>query len=157
MRNRKIQIPSPFCFSTNLAVQVSDINYGGHVGNERYLLFAQETRMRFLESIGCSELHFGPFGLALTEAHVEYFHELFHGNSIKVSIAIGTPSRASFDCFYSITVLLNDHAVESAIIKTSMVCFDYKMRKVRSIPDDLRAILEDCANGKIPSAIPNIP
>ena len=94
MRNRKISIPAPFCFQTSLTVQVSDINYGGHVGNERYLLFAQETRMRFLSTIGCSEQHFGPFGLVLTEAHVEFFHELFHGNTIRISLAIGNPSFA---------------------------------------------------------------
>lgn len=148
MRNRKITIPSPFCFHTALNIQVSDINYGGHVGNERYLLFAQETRMRFLATIGCSEMHFGPFGLALTEAHVEYFHELFHGDSIRISLAVGEPSRASFDCFYLIKVLKDDVEIESATIKTSMVCFDYKERKVRSIPDELRKILSACAEQK---------
>ena len=148
MRNKKISIPSPFCFQTEMTVQVSDINYGGHVGNERYLLFAQETRMRFLATIGCSEMHFGPFGLALTEAHVEYFHELFHGNTIRISLAIGTLSRASFDCFYLIKLLKNDEEIEVATIKTSMVCFDYKERKVRSIPDEFRKILEHCAEQK---------
>lgn len=101
--------------------------------------------MRFLETIGCSEMHFGPFGLALTEAHVEYFHELFHGDIIRISLAIGAPSRASFDCFYQIKVLKDEVEIESATIKTSMVCFDYKERKVRSIPDDLKKILEQCA------------
>lgn len=148
MRNRKISIPSPFCFSTFFSVQVSDINYGGHVGNERHLLFAQETRIRFLQTIGCSEVHFGPFGLAVTEAHVEYFHELFHGNDIKVFLAIDTPSRASFDCFYSIKLMKNNEEIEVAAIKTSMVCFDYNARKVRSIPEDLKAILAKCAEGK---------
>lgn len=113
--------------------------------------------MRFLETIGCSELHFGPFGLALTEAHVEYFHELFHGNSIKISLAIGIPSRASFDCFYAINFLGGNIEIESAIIKTSMVCFDYKTRKVKSIPDDLRAVLEECAKGNNTLSVPNVP
>ena len=148
MRNRNITIPSPFCFETALTVQVSDINYGGHVGNERYLLFAQETRMRFLSTIGCSEVHFGPFGLVLTEAHVEYFHELFHGNTIRISLSIGTLSRASFDCFYLIKLLKIEEEIEVATIKTSMVCFDYKERKVKSIPDELKKILEQCAQQK---------
>ena len=113
--------------------------------------------MRFLETIGCSEMHFGPFGLALTEAHVEYFHELFHGNTIKISIAIGMPSRASFDCFYLIKVVKNDVEVEAATIKTSMVCFDYANRKVRSIPDDLRTVLEQLSAREMGSAVPDIP
>ena len=104
--------------------------------------------MRFLASIGCSEQYFGPFGLVLTEAHVEFFHELFHGNTIRVSLAIGTPSRASFDCFYLIKLIKDEGEIEVATIKTSMVCFDYKERKVRSIPDDLRKILQQCAEQK---------
>lgn len=60
-----------------MTVQIGDINYGGHAGNERYLLFAQETRLRFLETIGCSEMKFGDYGLVLAEATLEYFHELF--------------------------------------------------------------------------------
>jgi acyl-CoA thioesterase FadM len=43
-----------------------------------------------------------------------------------------------------IKLLKNDEEIEVAAIKTSMVCFDYKERKVRSIPDGLRKILEQC-------------
>ena len=134
MRNKKISIPSPFCFKTEMTVQVSDINYGGHVGNERYLLFAQETRMRFLATIGCSEMHFGPFGLALTEAHVEYFHELFHGNTIRISLAIGTLSRASFDCFYLIKLLKNEEEIEVPPSKQAWFVSTTKKEKSGQFP-----------------------
>lgn len=140
MRTKKI-IAGPTCFETTLTIQVGDINYGNHVGNERYLLFAQETRIRFLQSIGCTEAKFGAFGLVLTEAHVEYFHELFHGDEIIVKLSVSAPSRASFDCFYEINTMRPSGIVCAAMIKTAMVCFDYTERKVRSIPDDLREIL----------------
>jgi acyl-CoA thioesterase FadM len=41
-----------------------------------------------------------------------------------------------------------DGEIEVATIKTSMVCFDYKERKVRSIPDELRKILVQCTEQK---------
>ncbi|MEY2836074.1 MAG: hypothetical protein RLZZ557_1736 [Bacteroidota bacterium] len=141
MRNRKIIPPEKICFMTTMDVQVGDINYGGHVGNERYLLFAQETRLRFLASIGQSEMHFGAYGLVLTESHVEYFHELFRGDKLTVALSITAPTRAGFDCYYAISTHRETGIVTAAVVKTSMVCFDYSARKVRSIPDDLSALL----------------
>lgn len=142
MRESKYIPSNPYLFNTEITVQVSDINYGGHVGNERYLLFAQETRMRFLQSIGCSEMSFGPFGLILMEAGVEYKAELFHGERIIVSLAIENIQRSSFDCFYKVETERNGVLVISALIKTSMLCFDYKERKVRAIPEDIKPSLQ---------------
>lgn len=146
MRTKKINPGKP-CFETRISVQVGDINYGNHVGNERYLLFAQETRIRFLQTIGCSEVKFGPYGLVLTEAHVEYFHELFYGEEMLIRLSVGEPSRASFDCFYEIIVERPSGPVTAAVIKTAMVCFDYQERKVRSIPESLKLVLADLSKG----------
>jgi len=147
MRTKKIVPPAHVCYKTSIDVQVGDINYGGHVGNERYLLFAQETRMRFLRAIGLSEVHFGEFGLVLTESHVEYFNELFHGDSLEIMLALTAPSRAAFDCYYTICVTRNNTTITAAVIKTAMVCFDYKERKVKSIPEELRDLLTKLAEG----------
>jgi acyl-CoA thioester hydrolase len=146
MRVRKIQ-PGPTCYETFIDVQIGDINYGNHVGNERYLLFAQETRIRFLQSIGCSEVKFGEYGLVLTEAHVEYLHELFHGDKLMIKVSVSEPSRASFDCFYEIIAMRSSGNVTAALIKTAMVCFDYNERKVRSISEPLRLKLEALSRG----------
>jgi YbgC/YbaW family acyl-CoA thioester hydrolase len=149
MRNKKIIAPAHVCYKTSIDVQIGDINYGGHVGNERYLLFAQETRLRFLQAIGHSEVHFGEFGLVLTESHVEYFNELFHGDSLEITLALTTPSRASFDCYYTITVTRNNTPITAAVVKTAMVCFDYTERKVKSIPEALRGLLTRLAEGDL--------
>jgi YbgC/YbaW family acyl-CoA thioester hydrolase len=148
MRTKKLAPPAHVCFKTTIEVQVGDINYGGHVGNERYLLFAQETRMRFLRVIGQSEVHFGEFGLVLTESHVEYFNELFHGDSLEITLSLTTPTRAAFDCYYTIRVARNSTPIIAAVIKTAMVCFDYKERKVKSIPAELRGLLTKLAEGE---------
>ena len=73
MREKKLLSSKPYIYQTQLQVQIDDINYGGHVGNERYLLFAQETRMRFLQTMGHSEIKFGAFGIVVAEACIEYF------------------------------------------------------------------------------------
>lgn len=149
MRNKKILPPEHVCFRTNITVQVGDINYGGHVGNERYLLFAQETRLRFLHAIGQSEVNFGAFGLVLTESHVEYFHELFRGDTIEIALSLTPPTRAAFDCYYTITAMNDQKQVTVAVIKTAMACFDYNERKVKSIPEALRERLKQLAAGAV--------
>lgn len=138
MREKKLLSSTPYIFQTELNVQIDDINYGGHVGNERYLLFAQETRMRFLKTLGHSEVKFGEYGIVVAEAGIEYLLELFHGDKILVSISLDNISRVAFDCFYKIEKIINDELVLVACMKTNMVCYDYKEKKVRSIPNDIR-------------------
>jgi YbgC/YbaW family acyl-CoA thioester hydrolase len=138
MREKKLLSSKPYIYQTNITVQIDDINYGGHVGNERYLLFAQETRMRFLQTIGHTEINFGEFGIVVAEAGIEYFTELFHGDLITISISIDNITRVAFDCYYKIEKTLNEKTIIAACIKTNMVCYDYKEKKVRSIPEDIR-------------------
>lgn len=148
MRKEKIIIPTSPCYRTSYTVQIGDINYGGHVGNERYLLFAQETRLRFLETIGCSEMKFGDYGLVLAEAEIDYVHELFYGDRITVELSIAAISRASFECYYLISSEKESKSITAALVVTKMVCFDYTARKIKSIPDDLKALLLRCSTGQ---------
>lgn len=145
MAKNKITIPTPVCFTTTIVTKQEDINYGGHVGNERFLLFAQETRMQFLKTLGCSELKFGPYGLILAEAHVEYMSELFLGENIDINLSITPPTRAAFECYYQIKTNREGKMVDVANIRTNMVCFDYNERKVKSIPEPLKSELSKLA------------
>jgi len=52
MTSLKQLFPASFQFSCQLPVRITDINYGGHVGNDRLLVFAHEARMRFLQHYG---------------------------------------------------------------------------------------------------------
>ncbi len=56
MARVKLDLPETFLFATEVILRLSDINYGGHVGNDAVLVLAQEARMRFLSSRGWSEL-----------------------------------------------------------------------------------------------------
>lgn len=137
----KIIIPTPSCFSSKRTVNTTDINYGGHAGNERFLLFAQETRIEFLKTLGFTETSFGPFGLILAEAHLEYTNELFEGEELEIDLSITSPTRVAFECYYLIKTNRAGKEIKAATIRTNMVCFDYKERKVKSIPDEIKQVL----------------
>jgi YbgC/YbaW family acyl-CoA thioester hydrolase len=145
MPRNKTLPPTPVCFRIQLQVKESDINYGGHVGNERYLLFAQEARIAFLKSLGCTELKFGAYGLILAETHVEYLTELFIDESVEVHLSIAAPTRVAFECYCHVKTNRAGNSVTAANIKSNMVCFDYKERKVKSIPEEIKSLLLSAA------------
>ena len=138
---QKINIPTPVCFSVERKVTTTDINYGGHVGNERFLLFAQETRIAFLNTLGFSEISFGAYGLILAEAHIEYVNELFDEEDLTIDLSITAPTRVAFECYYQIKTTRAGKEIKAAVIRTNMICFDYKERKVKSIPEDIKQLL----------------
>ena len=59
MARIKIDLPSLFAFSTTLRVRVSDINYGGHLGNDALLSMLHDARLQYLQAMDYSELAFG--------------------------------------------------------------------------------------------------
>ena len=46
MGRLKLDFPEPVIFATELEVRADSINYGGHVGNDRFLSLAQEGKLR---------------------------------------------------------------------------------------------------------------
>jgi len=144
---QKIHIPTPVCFSAERKVTTEDINYSGHVGNERFLLFAQETRIAFLKTLGFSEISFGAFGLILAEAHIEYLNELFDEEILTIDLSITAPTRVAFECYYLIKTTRAGKEIKTAVIRTNMICFDYKERKVKSIPEDIKLLLAAKSQG----------
>ena len=58
MARIKIDLPDNFSFTTSIPIRITDVNYGGHVGNDTILSLIHEARMQFLKQLGYSELEF---------------------------------------------------------------------------------------------------
>ena len=52
MARIKIDLPAKFSFSTNIPIRITDINFGGHVGNDTILSIIHEARAKFFTSFG---------------------------------------------------------------------------------------------------------
>ncbi|MCP4522242.1 MAG: thioesterase [Cytophagales bacterium] len=140
MARIKIDLPEKYIFETELVAQVGDLNYGGHVGNDRFLLYAHETRVRFLQANDLSELSVGDnIGLIMTDSAVVYKAEVFLGDKLKVELGVQDVSRIGFDLIYRISN--QETGKEVAHIKTGMLCFDYEKRKMAMIPESFKSIL----------------
>ena len=132
MARIKISLPSSFSFQTELQIRITDLNYGGHVGNDTILTLLHEARMQYLKSLGYSELDFAGVGLIMSDVAIEFRHELFYGKPVSAFVTIDEFTRAGFTIFYRL-VTAEDQLIAAA--KTGMVCFDYGARKVVAVPD----------------------
>ncbi len=138
MARIKIELPSHFHFKTEITIRVTDINYGGHLGNDSLLSIIQEARVQFLNSIGSTELNFFRVAMIMSDVAVVYKSEGFYGEVLVIEIAVAEISRVGFELLYKVSELKSNREV--AIAKTGMVSFDYKNRKVVSVPDEFKKL-----------------
>ncbi len=136
MARIKLSLPESFSFSTTLPVRITDLNYGGHVGNDTILTLLHEARMQYLHSLGYSELDFAGASLIMGDVAIEFKAELFYGDALKAYVAAADFSRVGFDLYYELLVEKEGKEVTVAAAKTGMVCFDYGSRKVVSVPQE---------------------
>jgi acyl-CoA thioester hydrolase len=137
MARIKIDLPETFSFSTSLAVRITDLNYGAHVGNDSVLSFIHEARVRYLQSLGYSELNLEGAGLIMADAALIFKNEIYYGDDLLISIRAMEFSRVGFDLIYKIEKKPADQPpILVALVKTAMVCFDYTLRKVISLPEN---------------------
>jgi len=132
----KLDLPEKFTFSTQITLRVDDINYGGHASNDAILSLIHEARLQFLESFGYSELDIGGVALIMADAVIIYKSEGFRADVIKIEAAAGDFSRFGFDIYYKLHNFTTGK--DLAYAKTGMVCFDYKERKVKTVPEAFR-------------------
>ena len=82
-----IDLPDHFDFSPEIPVRITDMNYGGHLGNDTVLSLMHEARMQYLAQFGYSEMAIEGSGLIMVDASVMYKAEVFSGDIVRVEIA----------------------------------------------------------------------
>lgn len=135
----RIDIPPTWPFATEIPVRISDVNYGGHLGNDALLSLLHEARVRFLRTFGWSEMDIGGASIIMTDAAVVYKREAFQGDMLRIEVAVTDLQAATCDLVYR--VVLSATGVEIARAKTGIAFFDYAQREVVPMPDAFRKAL----------------
>lgn len=128
-------------FTTSIPVQITDLNYGGHVGNDKMLSIIHEARMRFLKANGCTEMDIKGASLIMSESHVLYKNEAFYGDNLHISIWSTDITSLTFDLLYLISCEKENQTLVIAQAKTVMISFDYETRKMKLIPEAFLEVL----------------
>lgn len=134
MNRIKLAMPAHYSFSTEMPIRITDLNYGGHVGNDSFLSLIQEARQQYLQQFGYKELDFEGFGLIIADSAIEYRHELNYGDLLKISVQAADFDKLGFDLFYLLEIVNRAEKIVAGKAKTGMICYDYTSKKKTSIP-----------------------
>ncbi len=137
MARFKIHIPSlQSIFTTQIPIQISDLNYGNHMGNDRVYLFCHEARIRFFKKNNQSELDFLGSSLIMADSACVYKKEGHWGDTLKINLHVGEFTTFGFDFYYQLNS--QQTSKEIARVKTGMVFYDYAEKKLKKIPSETR-------------------
>ncbi len=139
MARIKIKLPANFSFSTTIPIRITDINIGGHVGNDKILSLIHEARTQFFSFFGYSELDMEGIGTIMSDVEIEFKNEIFYGDVIKAYVTAADFSRVSFEVFYKFEKTdAEGKTIPIVNAKTGIVCYDYSRKKIVPVPDEVR-------------------
>ncbi|MCP4141229.1 MAG: acyl-CoA thioesterase [Chloroflexi bacterium] len=131
-------------YTHQLAVRVTDINYGGHLGNEALLALIHEARAAFLQALGFNTIMKDEdlLGLIIADIAVNFKAEAFAGDQLMIDCQIDELKRNSFRLFHRIR--RGEDVV--ALVETGLIAYDYQNRKITSLPKEFTQELERFRN-----------
>ncbi|KPJ96549.1 MAG: thioesterase [Gammaproteobacteria bacterium SG8_11] len=141
MARIKLKLPETFHFATEIPVRISDVNYGGHVGNDSILTIIHEARVQFFRKYGYTELDVEGLGIVLADATTQYKSQIFHGDTLRIEIAVSEFTR--YGCTFNYRLISLKSGKEASLAKTTISFFDYKENKVANVPKKFKSFFED--------------
>ena len=142
-RRIRLKPRARYDFHFDIPVRVTDINYGGHLGNDRLLSLLHEARSAFLASHGMTEQDCAGVSLTMGDAVIQYRAEAFAGDVLRIEVAAGEPAECGFRLFYRVTRPAD--GAEVALAETGMAACDYTARRVRPLPDGMAVLFQAAA------------
>jgi len=137
MARIKLAMPKEFLFETEIPVRITDINYGGHLGNDSVLALVHEARIQFLKQYGFSELNAGDgAGMIQADAVVIFRSEAFYGDIITIKVTVDDFSATGCDFLFLLSN--KESGKEIARVKTGIVFFDYEKKKLLKVPESFK-------------------
>lgn len=138
MPRLKLKPLESYGFFTDITVRITDLNYGGHLGNDSLLSMVHEARVAFLRFYGFTEKDFGGVSLIIGDSAIVYQGEAFAGDVLRFEIAAGEPTGRGFRLFFRVIRRTGNSPI--ALVENGMVCYDYSSRTTKSLPSETMKI-----------------
>jgi len=126
MKRLKLALPNEWHYKTDIRVRVTDLNYGNHLANDKFLSLIHEARVRFLHDHGHSEIDFFSIGLIQVDTQIVYKNQAFLGDHLTFFLNFEKPTSVGFNIFYKII----RGKAEIARAKTGLAFFNYQTLKI---------------------------
>lgn len=143
MSRTKIDLPGEFSFSCVIPVRITDINYGGHVGNDTVLSIIHEARMQYFQSFGFTEMNFAGVGMIMANVAIEFKSELFYGDKVIASVSATDFSKIGFELVYRLEKEQDGIRKNVALARTGMICYDYEKKKIVAVPEEGKLTIDN--------------
>ena len=141
MPRATIELPDKSHFNTKISLRITDMNYGGHLGNDTVLSLLQEARIRLLNHYGFSEQDVGGYGIIMADAVIIYKAQAFYGDTLLIQITINDFSKRACDLIYRVSRESDNREIVRA--KTRIAFFDYQENRTVSVPQAFYKLFED--------------
>lgn len=135
-----IPLPKKFHFTTEMDVRITDINYAGHLGNDKVLSIIHEARMRFFRHHNYSEDNVEGVNTIMNNVAIQYKSQGRYGDKLLIEMAAADFHPFGFDVIYKITN--KETGKEIARATTGIVFFDYAKERMLPVPDKFRQLFE---------------
>jgi acyl-CoA thioesterase FadM len=135
MARIKIEIQGTCLGTVIVPVRITDVNYGGHVGNDAIVALLHEARVQWLKQHSYSEMDFAGSALIMSGLSVEFKNEAFFGDELSIEIYAGEITRVGFELLYVINTIRQQKHSLIARAMTNMVCFNYQTKKLIPVPE----------------------
>lgn len=132
MEKVEINLPEKFLYSTKMEVRANDVNYAGHLGNVQIIGLFDEARVRFFKWLGYSEADVEGTSSIMGDMSCQYLGEAFWGDELRIEVSVGDFFPKAYRIYFRITHVNSEKMVARAFC--TLVTFDYKERKVKSVP-----------------------
>ena len=142
MTRVRLDLPERLPYSTEIPVRISDINYGGHLGNDAVLSIVHEARVRFLRHHKFTELDVAGAAILMVDAVIAYRSEGFYGDVLRVEVGVQDVQSAGCDIVFRLTNAGTGKEVARA--KTGIVFVDPEGKKIIPVPP---VFLDRCLPG----------
>jgi len=138
MSRLKLKPLDHYPFSTEIRIRITDINFGGHLGNDQLLSLINEARSQFLAKHGFTELDCGGVPTMMTDVAIVYQGEAFLGDDLRFDVAAGEATQSRFRIFCRVTRLSDGKPI--GLAEMGLVCIDYTTKRILALPNTVTAI-----------------
>jgi len=136
MARLKITLPDKFVFSTKIPIRIGDINRGGHLGHESFLVIIEEAHERFLRNLGYFKDGTRGIGLIMVDVSIMYLRQGRYGQILEVKNAVTDFTTKGFEMVYKISD--EKTGLDLARAKAGYLFFDYQQQSTIPVPEDFK-------------------
>ena len=129
------EVKAKFKFKLKLDVRWSDMDEMHHVNNAVYLTYFEQARIYYFGDT--LKLNWDEMSFILASVKIDYLKALVFPCEAWVYMRITKFGNKSFETQYLVTGLTDGKEEISAAGHSTLVMYDYKANKTKSLPDEL--------------------